>query len=285
MLELLTRLDDSAGIENFLIGVLAERGFETRDAAAIVEALSRLEESRLKGVGERLLAGAAAKSFAACANLLRRATQMWAAEDFRAAASHLLAAMPIGQGGEPEWRAPKADPAAMADMLAALRRIDAGAAMRATERMLGAPKTFGFDAVLVPALRLLARQGELAAGDPALEKLRAACLSRLRARAAEPSAPPADWRRPSDLACKCRDCMDFARFLDDPARKMFALKAAEPARSHLEQTIASARSDVDAVTERKGRPYSLVCVKNQASYDRRVVQRKEDIENISVILG
>jgi hypothetical protein len=60
-------------------------------------------------------------------------------------------------------------------------------------------------------------------------------------------------------------------------------RAAESARAHLSQTINAARCDVDIKTERKGRPYSLISMKNQASYDRRVAQRKKDLANISMI--
>ena len=38
--------------------------------------------------------------------------------------------------------------------------------------------------------------------------------------------------------------------------------------------------DVDGETERRGSPYSLVCTKNQASYDRRAKQRKQDLDDL-----
>ena len=34
-------------------------------------------------------------------------------------------------------------------------------------------------------------------------------------------------------------------------------------------------------TDRRGRPYSLVCTKNQASYERRAKQRRQDTENLA----
>ena len=57
-------------------------------------------------------------------------------------------------------------------------------------------------------------------------------------------------------------------------------KAAEVARGHLEQTIRNARCDLDVTTDRRGRPYSLVCTKNQASYDRRAKQRRQDVADL-----
>jgi hypothetical protein len=33
-------------------------------------------------------------------------------------------------------------------------------------------------------------------------------------------------------------------------------------------------------TERNGRPYSLICIKNQASYERRRIQRTSDLADL-----
>jgi hypothetical protein len=40
--------------------------------------------------------------------------------------------------------------------------------------------------------------------------------------------------------------------------------AAEGARGHVEHTIRKAQCDLDAVTDRRGRPHSLVCSRTQA---------------------
>jgi len=42
--------------------------------------------------------------------------------------------------------------------------------------------------------------------------------------------------------------------------------------------IRQGRHDVDCSTERKGSPHVLVCTKNQASYERRVAQRRADLD-------
>ena len=82
------------------------------------------------------------------------------------------------------------------------------------------------------------------------------------------------------LPCQCRHCAELSRFLADPERKAWAFKAAEADRSHAEQTIQRAHCDVDLTTDRRGRPYTLVCTKNQASYDRRAKQRRKDLEDV-----
>jgi hypothetical protein len=60
----------------------------------------------------------------------------------------------------------------------------------------------------------------------------------------------------------------------------WAFKAVEADRYHVEQTIQRAHCDVDVTTDRRGRPYTLVCTKNQASYDRRAKQRRKDLEHV-----
>ena len=168
----------------------------------------------------------------------------------------------------------------MVDLLTGLCAVDTALAQRAADHLLAWPKVYGLDAVLVPATRAL-----LGRVDPscaaAIEALRSACLLHLRARIAEPLAPPADWTRSAALACRCPRCSELGRFLADPGRKTWVFKAAEADRRHVEDTIKKAGCDVDTATDRRGRPYSLVCTKNQASYERRAKQRRRDTENLA----
>ncbi len=62
--------------------------------------------------------------------------------------------------------------------------------------------------------------------------------------------------------------------------RRWVLKANETDRGHVEGTIRNARCDVDTMTERRGRPYSLICTKNQASYERRLIQRRNDLADL-----
>jgi hypothetical protein len=152
--------------------------------------------------------------------------------------------------------------------------------MRAADHMLAWPKSYDLDMVLIPAVVDLVGTRS-AKSLPAVERLRAAALVHLRTRIAEPLEAPKDWRRNSQLPCSCPDCRDLARFLDDPAQKTWTLKAVEAQRGHVEAMIRQAGSDLDTVTDRKGRPYTLVCTKNQASYERRVRQRRRDLETVA----
>jgi hypothetical protein len=46
------------------------------------------------------------------------------------------------------------------------------------------------------------------------------------------------------------------------------------------ETVRRCHCDLDLATEQRGRPYSLVCTKNQASYERRAKQRREDLQDL-----
>lgn len=81
------------------------------------------------------------------------------------------------------------------------------------------------------------------------------------------------------------NCRDLARFLADPARETWVFKAAEADRRHAAATIASAKSDVRIATDPRGRPYSLVCTKTQASYERRARQRAQDLPDMTLLGG
>jgi len=291
LLAALTQLDDTAAIEGFLIGVIAEDGFGMDDNDAIIGALGRLPPARRPPLVERIVASAAAASFGACANLLVRAADAWPdhrTPDLVPAATRLVEALP----GDPahaaprrSWQdSPQVDASVVVNLLTGLCAIDEVLAQRAADHLLAWPQAYGLDAVLVPATRaLLERVGPSCVA--AVGTLRTACLLYLRARIAEPLAPPTDWSRPAALTCRCPRCSELARFLADPGRKTWVFKAAEADRRHLEDTIKRAGCDVDTATDRRGRPYSLVCTKNQASYERRAKQRRQDSENLARLAG
>ena len=65
----------------------------------------------------------------------------------------------------------------------------------------------------------------------------------------------------------------------------WVFKAAEADRSHVEDSIRRAGCDLDTTTDRRGRPYNLVCTKNQASYERRAKQRRQDLKDLALLTG
>ena len=291
MLDLLTRTADTELIERFLAEVTAAGVYGKGDNAAIVAAIGSLPPPRAAALVERIVAGTATSSFGACADLLARTAAALGQQHvsgLAGAATRLAEALPGGRGRvapDEFWqRGPEVSPTAVVDLLTGLGAIDRALAERAVDHILARPKTYGLDPILVPAVRTLIGSGRMQ-GASSVERLRVACVAHLRLRAAEPLAPPADWRRAATLPCRCRNCTELARFLADPERQTWILKAAEADRSHVEDSIRRAQADLDRTTDRRGRPYSLVCTKNQESYERRARQRRQDLKDLALLAG
>ena len=209
---------------------------------------------------------------------LRADTSHW-----QPAAKALLLALP----GDAPHRAPTArhwyretiDAATLAALLPALARIDDTTAQAATDLILASPGVYGLDKLIVPALRGLA-QARADFALPALQRLRAAGLQHLQQRINLPLLPPVDAAREAPIGCTCVHCQDLRRFLLSPFDSSWRLRVRQELREHVEATIRSGPCDIDCHTERKGSPHVLVCTKNQASFERRVKQRRQDVKDL-----
>ena len=285
MLTLLTRLEDTERIAEFVDVLIASGRHDKSDNEAVVGALRLVSPERAAVLMKRVIGGTVATSLGACSGLLALAVAAFPNDvtGLLGAAAALVEALPGDASPVPprdSWpRDHGVRPGFFVDLFGALARIDESLAERAVAHALAWPKTYDFDTVLVPALRQMI--GSVAASrGAALSRLHGACLEHLGARVAIPLEAPRDWNRAKKLACRCLYCGELGRFLADSGRRTWIFKAAEAARSHIEQTIRRTRCDLDMATDRRGRPYSLVCTKNQASYDRQVKQRNQDLADL-----
>lgn len=279
---LLARLSDRQHIEAFAAGLSAAGFYDQGDNEALLAALGLLPPPRAGDLLARTVAANAAEALGACADLLRRATATGALAGHLAPAAWALAEALPGdpaqrQTPEVAWRAPHIDAQFVGDAIAALAHVAPALAERAVDQMLARPQAYDMDRLLVPATHALA--GLHAA--PAVQRLRAACVAHLRARVARPLEPPRDWTRQAKLTCRCTHCKALSRFLADPDQWVWVLKAAEGERTHVSESIRTHGCDLDCSTDRRGRPYSLMCTKNQASHDRRAAQRQEDLAHLA----
>jgi hypothetical protein len=290
MLSQLVRLQDREHIDTMLAGAIAAGAYSAQDNAALVQGLKLLAPSRVGFLLRGVVRGNADLHIAGCADLLARAAgvSVWRGQ-LQHAGTALLDAMP----GDPSrtqaqadaWRRERTDSAVVHDTLRAL--VAAGhedlatLADQAVTHWLAWPKTYGLDTIIVPALRLLAERPALM-GRPASQRLRAAALAHLQTRVSLDLAPPADWRREVRVTCRCEHCQGLARFLRSADQDVWRFKAREADRHHVEDSIRQGQLDVDCNTERKGSPHVLVCSKNQASYERRVAQRRADLDDLQL---
>jgi hypothetical protein len=269
--------------------LMRQRGHDKADNPAVLEVLSLLpddhsaewlrklvEANGLEALGSccALLVGALDGNFAKTPKLLLAAGQV------------LLNRLPGDPATAPkdQWDRPRvanADATCVADLVGAVDRIDAGLAKRAADHILAWPRHFDLNHIVVPAIKKLLTSRR--PGGTAFEALHAAGVAHLNTRIAEPLEAPQDWTRPSGIGCKCQYCADLSKFLADPGRESWTLRAAQQIRTHVEDAIRRASADLDTETLRKGSPHSLIAVKNQGSYKRRVVQRKQDLADLAVL--
>ena len=283
-------LDDGEVIDAFLAEQTATGAYSQHDNEALATVLGRLPPARAGELLTAIVTHNAPAQSVACADLLARCTAASAdpAEDLGPAALALVESLPIDRPSASVAadgrRLEAPTPGMVVDLLGALARVAPALADRARVHVLSHPAAFDMDGVLVPAALRLHESAERCT-LPCVQALRAAVLAHLRQRIAEPLEPPADWRRPSAIACTCAHCRELSRFLDDPTQPVWSFRAAEAERRHVEESIQRNGCDVDRVTERRGRPYTLRCTKNQASYQGRVRQRQQDLAHLVSLDG
>ena len=159
--------------------------------------------------------------------------------------------------------------------LAGFRGLTAEAAAAAAA-VAAQPRIVAPDRTLPAALgKLYAEEG--AAGSTAFLLLWRHAADFLLARSAEPPAEPRDWAIAADVGCHCEHCERLRAFCKDPVARTARFPLRKDLRSHLHQNIDRHRLDIKHVTERRGRPFTLVCTKTRASHQRRLAEYAEDV--------
>ncbi|MFH1304707.1 MAG: hypothetical protein ABIK07_26945 [Planctomycetota bacterium] len=134
--------------------------------------------------------------------------------------------------------------------------------------------------VLIPAVKKLSDEQHFATSGKlqktALLKLRQFCIDQVKQRIARKPIPPGNWKRKANLDCDCADCRELATFLKDKDSPIHRFPRRTELRRHLHQQIDRHRIDCTHITERRGRPFTLVCTKTQASFERDLAQYKTD---------
>ena len=291
-LSTLTTLKDATRIEAALALLTARRGHDRSENAAILAAIALFPVQRAAQLIEAIIASHATDALAPCCALLVAAIAGPFAADpkpIAAAAAGLIASLPGDPARAPvdQWGRRRRDaPGAgiIADVVRIAESFDAVQARRLVRHLLAWPKTYELDRALLPAVKRLLGGGAQRSGA-AMTDLIAACLAHIEKRAAQPLKAPENWTRAANLRCSCEHCAALRRFLANPETEIWALKARESIRSHVAGEISTAGADLDVATLRHSTPHSLVCRKNSASYDRRVVQRRKDLADIRMLKG
>ena len=185
-----------------------------------------------------------------------------------------------GRAPHDEW----IDQASVCGLVMLANRLgldDEGAA--AAEALGDHPDIVTPDRMLPAALELMYEQGTLAA-TAAYGVLWRQAADVLLKRSSTVPAEPTDWIIAADIPCECELCTRLRAFCEDPAKRVERFKVRKDLRRHLHEIIDRHRLDLRHVTERRGRPYTLVCTKNRASHERRLDEYGEDLRCMGTLL-
>ncbi len=180
---------------------------------------------------------------------------------------------------------PPLDSAAVRNLLALAGHFALDREADATaELLIEHPAAAPPDRTLPAALADLPGLTERAAAVPAFAKLWRHAAGSLLARSAQPPAAPRDWALEATVSCGCQHCRRLQQFYADPRAQILRLPLRQELRRHVHQSIKREGLDLLHETERKGRPFTLVCTKTRASHQRRLAQYADDLAHMRLLL-
>ena len=153
----------------------------------------------------------------------------------------------------------------------------------AADAIVAHPRAVSPDRTLPAALRALHAETGLA-DAAAFALLWHHAADFLLARSATPPEAPKNWKIAAPVKCRCEHCAKLRAFCKDPAAKTARFPLRKELRAHLHEIIERHRLDLEHVTERRGRPYTLVCTKTRASHERRLAEYAEDVSNMRALV-
>jgi len=163
-------------------------------------------------------------------------------------------------------KAPELKPDLLLNFLAAVRASSTSQLLdRATDTITGDLAFFDPETILLPTLELLSN--ETPDRPPAfVQGLWRETLEFFLTRAKNPPLPPSNWTMPVDFPEKRTVLRELAAFVRNPDEQEHRFKVRQEIRRTIHQTIDRFDLDMTHVTERRGRPLTLVCRKTLGSY-------------------
>jgi hypothetical protein len=206
-------------------------------------------------------------------------------------ARELIAALAAVDREKPSyyWGARKVDRAevlaGLARALIATEQIDL--LSRVVAHALASPEQYSLTLAHMPALVRLEPWLKKNVKKPiaGLSEWITSCREKLEALTAQAPEEPTDFRRSAAISCRCEDCGELKRFLENPRESVYRFRAREDRRRHVEHEIQMHRCDLDLKTERGGSPHTLVCTKNKASYQAKLREYHQYQEHLATLLA
>ena len=196
---------------------------------------------------------------------------------------------PVVDGSVPSWNRPEP------------RNLDAEAVCD----LFSVGWTIGLEPQALEACRLISEHPQQVTPDRVLPKALGALKERSRefrnaatygalwlraseallARSSSHPEKPRDWHIDARFQCDCKGCRQLQAFCEDPTDTIVRIAVAQSVRQHLRDVIKGQNLDISYQTERRGRPYSLICTKNRASFNRRLAEYEEDLVQIKLLVN
>ena len=105
-------------------------------------------------------------------------------------------------------------------------------------------------------------------------------------RSENPPPAPVDWAQQVSVGSqRSPELRELELFARDPVRQVHRFRINQQERQTIHQTIDQLGLDMTHVTERKGRPYTLVCTKTRATYERACQQHRSDLADMRRLLA
>jgi len=106
-------------------------------------------------------------------------------------------------------------------------------------------------------------------------------------RSAVPPPEPRDWAQSAKIAGSTADPLlrELPAFARDPDARERRFPAATAQRALLHRAIEQAGLDMTHVTERRGRPYTLICKKTRATHARALRRYRSDLAEMRRLLA
>jgi len=161
----------------------------------------------------------------------------------------------------------------------------------AAERLMETLNALFYNLDTFPPAETLAPAAELCASKRSLRSPRAAqalwkrTAEVLLDRASAPPSSPSDWTLPLTRTQREKATAEILAFALDPNKSELRLKLRAELRQEIHRLIDDIQLDMTHVTERKGRPYTLVLTKTLAHYDRACERYKADVDGFKRLLG
>jgi len=155
--------------------------------------------------------------------------------------------------------------------------------LEVVHQMMNSPRLVSPYRILPNALNAL-NKIEHIKGSQAYRSLWGHSVDFLLRRSRTPPVEPTDWAINIEISDTDELASDLKDFCLNPTLRTTRFSVKRDLRKHLRKLIDLLELNIDYVTERKGRPYSLICTKNRGNYERRLREYAEDVRYFDLLL-